>query len=45
MIVEPIVRVHSQRPPVAIFILASTKAFANSPIKYAEKEATRRRGA
>ncbi len=43
--VEPIVRNHSQRPFVAIFILARTTALANSPIKYAKKEATRIRGA
>jgi hypothetical protein len=30
-IVEPIVRVQSQRPPVATFIRASTYAFASSP--------------
>ena len=32
-IVDPIVRVHSQRPLVRIFILASTKELTNSPQK------------
>jgi hypothetical protein len=39
-IVEPMVRDQSQRPCVAIFILASTKEFTNSPQKYAIIEAS-----
>ena len=34
------VRVQSHRPPVRIFILASTKEFTNSPQKYAIIEAS-----
>src|SRR5262245_30295650 len=38
-IVEPIVRIHSQRPFVASFILARTNELQNSPQKYATSEA------
>ena len=37
--VEPMVRLHSQRPAVRSFILASTNELANSPQKYAIIEA------
>src|SRR3954468_22149259 len=39
-IVEPIVRVHSQRPAVAIFIFASTNELTNSPHTNAISEAS-----
>src|SRR2546425_346427 len=42
--VEPIVRVQSQRPRVRIFIFARTKELANSPARYATKEAASIRG-
>ncbi len=42
--VEPMVLVQSQRPPVAIFIFAKTMELANSPIRYAMKDAINRRG-
>jgi hypothetical protein len=38
--VEPMVRVHSQRPAVMIFILASRNELTNSPQKYANIEAS-----
>src|SRR5258706_7993627 len=38
--VDPMVRVQSQRPAVAIFIFASTYEFTNSPQKYAIIEAS-----
>src|SRR4029078_10199321 len=37
---EPMVRVHSQRPAVAIFIFASTNEFTNSPHTKAINEAS-----
>ncbi len=43
-IVEPMVRVQSQRPPVATFMRARTMELANSPTRYARNEATSRRG-
>src|SRR5450755_2911354 len=38
--VDPMVRVQSQRPEVMIFIFASTYEFTNSPAKYAIIEAS-----
>ena len=40
MTVDPIVRVHSQRPRVQSFIFAITKELAKSPSQYAPIEAS-----
>jgi len=41
-IVEPIVRVHNQRPRVRIFILARTRELPNSPARYPAKTRARK---
>src|SRR5580692_488635 len=44
VMVEPMVRVQSQRPRVRIFILARVKELVNSPAQYAMRDAMAKRG-